>query len=460
MPHEAFIKTSLLILAISFYILVTYSHREVYGFSGLKITSIPSVMLTTFTVFISIPSIYICHVKSNNAEAVEPYFYSIILFYILFPIGLFIGNKIRRIDLNKYYKITNTKYIKTANDGLYFELLFIILSVSVLVFIGYLIRVDSIPIVELFKNPGEYYKLGSLREEALKTLSMSKIEKYLFVWVRSMFIPFGIVGSLFLSKLYFKKKYWFMFWTFMVLGLIINSFTIEKSPIAAIFLSLVVFFYHNNEKIKFSYFVYSFAVILSGPILVLYFLQLKQNNVTEIVFYSLFNRLALVPADALYQYFRIFPDMHEHLNGRTSQLFSWIHDDGTFPVANYVAKIWWGIKDTSGNANAIFIGNYWADFGYVGVILSTLILGIIIHLLYFKLLSTTNYMKDFIFITSISAMTPIFIFNFFSSNITVLFVSRGILFIIILLYLISKLNINNTVRKLDGDLPPKSCTKC
>jgi len=38
-------------------------------------------------------------------------------------------------------------------------------------------------------------------------------------------------------------------------------------------------------------------------------------------------------------------------------------------------------------------------------------------------------------------ISPIFTFNYFSSNITILFISRGIIFIVIFLFIISKLNL-------------------
>ncbi len=99
MPEEWLLESSLLCIAVFVYILLTYNHRLVYGFSGIRIASIPSTIVAVHTVFIAIPSIYVLMIRDHPNEV--PYFYSILLFYILFPIGLFIGQFYRRIDLNR-----------------------------------------------------------------------------------------------------------------------------------------------------------------------------------------------------------------------------------------------------------------------------------------------------------------------------------------------------------------------
>ena len=151
---------------------------------------------------------------------------------------------------------------------------------------------------------------------------------------------------------------------------------------------------------------------------------------------TLLYRVFVVPTDVLYHYFEIFPYKHFFLFGRSSQLFSWLYEDGTFPLANYVARIWWQAPKTTGLANANFIGNFWADFGYIGVIISCFVVGIVIHLLYWKLLTVTEYSKNVIYTTCIAVMVPIFTFVFFSSNFTTLFFTRGLILLILLLFVL------------------------
>ena len=48
MPEEELLQSSLLCIVIFFFILLTYRHRLVYGFSGIRIASIPSIITSTF----------------------------------------------------------------------------------------------------------------------------------------------------------------------------------------------------------------------------------------------------------------------------------------------------------------------------------------------------------------------------------------------------------------------------
>ena len=112
-----------------------------------------------------------------------------------------------------------------------------------------------------------------------------------------------------------------------------------------------------------------------------------------------------------------------------------MHTEGTFPVSNYVAKIWWNMPDTSGSANAVYIGNYWSDFGWYGVIISTIILGFIAHLLQWKILTVSDYKKNFLFIVSIAAAVPSFTFGFISANFTNIFFTKGLILLICFLFI-------------------------
>ena len=72
---------SLLVLALLMYELLIFNKRNVYGFSGLRIISLPSLVIFTFTIFIAIPSVYILATESHIAK--YNYFISIISFYIV-----------------------------------------------------------------------------------------------------------------------------------------------------------------------------------------------------------------------------------------------------------------------------------------------------------------------------------------------------------------------------------------
>ena len=432
MPKEELLQSSLLCIVIIFFILLIYKHRLVYGFSGIRIASIPSIIITTFTVFIAIPSIYILAINEHPSEI--PYFFSIAMFYLLFPAGLFFGNKYRKIDTPSVVELLTQTYNKDRFDKYFYEILVILFSISILIFCGYILRVNEIPLIELIKNPGDSTKFFLMREEALKILEMTKIERYLFHWLRSLFIPFGIIGALILNSIYRKKKIKILLILFFIFGLIVNTITLEKSPIAIIFLSIGVYMFLKREKVTVWLIVILALITFAGPITITYFIYIDRQDVFEVIFWGYINRLFIVPATVLFYYFKHFPETHDFLLGRSSQLFSWMHYEGTFPVSNYIAQLWWDDPSTTGSANANYLGNFWSDFGWYGTTISTFIFGIISHLFQWKILETTHYRKNLLYLIVMSICVPTFTFGFFSSNITILFFTKGLMLLIIFLF--------------------------
>ena len=120
---------------------------------------------------------------------------------------MYFAKILRPIQNRDVYKIFNHIEYKNDDDFYFYEVLVVLFSFSIMILIGYLLRVDEIPIFQLLKDPGNSVRYFLMREEALKLLGITKIERYLFFWLRSLFIPFGIVGSLHLAVEYKKRKY-------------------------------------------------------------------------------------------------------------------------------------------------------------------------------------------------------------------------------------------------------------
>jgi len=423
-----------LTLFLLLYEIIIYDQRHIYGFTALRYASIPALITLSFTIFIAIPSVYICTIETNPAK--YNYFVAILLFYVLYPMGLKLGNFLYPVDGEKIKLLPHSKFIKSKIDHFYYELLLLLLSVIILIFTIYLIRVEKIPLIALIQDPGDYGRLIRLREESLKLLDVTFIEGYLIQWMRALFVPIGVIGSLFLATEYKKRNYIFLFIVFFVLGMIINTITLEKSPSASILLSIIAFFFLRLKKITLGFILISFVIMFLTPVLIMTFTYLKHPNLGKLLYISLLDRIFVKPSEVLFLYYKIFPDFHDFLYGRSTQLFSWLHPEGTFPISNFVAKIWWGHPQTTGFANTNYLGNYWADFGWYGVVLSTIFFGFIMHLVFRRILIFTKYSKNIAFATIITSLVPIFTFHFFSNNFTILFFTRGLILLIVVMIMI------------------------
>lgn len=250
---------------------------------------------------------------------------------------------------------------------------------------------------------------------------------------------------------------------FFVFGLINNTLTLEKSPTAGIFLSIVTFVYLRKFQLSTKLIFSSFILIFIVPITLIYFRYLDHPNLAKLIYISLSYRIFVVPSEVLYYYFKYIPSVHDFLYGQSSHLFSWLYTEGTFNLDNYIAKVWWGDPKTSGFANTMFIGYFWADFGWLGIIFSCVMFGIIIHLLYWKILQVSQYSKNIFYSVFVTVLLPSFTFGFFGSNIPVLFFTRGIILVVFFLIWIQyhnenkkhkdiKLSNSNTLQKNEANI--------
>ncbi len=276
-----------------------------------------------------------------------------------------------------------------------------------------------------------------LREESMKLLKVTFIEKYLFAWLGKIFLPVGILGSLFLAVLYKKTKFVKLFLLFLFLGLFNNSLTIAKAPTAAIILSILLFYFLVKQKITLKFVFFSIIVVFAFPFTIIYFSSIPEiRQFDNLLINGMLNRIFVIPAEVLYQYFKIFPNMHHFLYGRGTNIFSWLYPEGNFHITNYVFKIWWNVNETTGSANAIYLGNFWADFGWGGVIITTFLIGIFAHYCFFLIVDLSRYNKTIEYMIIMPLFGVTFTIFFISSSFTVILITGGILIIMIAVLLI------------------------
>lgn len=422
----------ILIIALAFYESVVYHKRYLYGLTGLRIISLPALTYFTFTVFIAIPSIYIASVNPHRGET---FFLAVASYYFIYPAGLFVGDLTKNIQYHKLEGLSGSSLFLRNMDRLYFKILIALFIICTLGFVLYLTRVETIPLFYLIQDPGNVIQARILREEAFKLLDMTIFEAYFYSWMRALFYPLGVMGSLFIAYKYREQKYWFLFVVFFLTGVLFNALTLEKAPSAAIFLSVIAFFFIKSERVSLRFIIVSIVAVFFVPAVIIILHYSDRSNLAQMVWIGLTNRIFIIPSEVLYQYFRAFPDIHNFLLGRSSNLTAWLHPNGLFPINQYVMGVWHGIVYTTGSANANYLGYYWADFGAPGLIFSTFIIGYIVHLFYWKLLDTADYTKDINYVSIICYTVPLFTLNFFSANFAILLFTKGILLVVIYMYL-------------------------
>jgi len=440
---ETYIAFVILIILIYLYEFLIWDNVEIWGFTGMTILSPISVIFVVYTVLLAFPGLY--YFATYRGVGRYPFLISIYMFYLIFPSGLIASQKYFKIDVIRTSNYLKKQYLKLDIDQIIYEILLSLLVLVAGVVGFYLYIVPKIPLFEIFTNPEAYATLWVLREESMKLLEINPIIKYLFSWTRDLFFPLGIIGSLYLSSVYKSRKYNILFTAFILMGVFYNSLTVAKAPTAALILSVFAFIFLRKNLLSIKFVIVSILLILLFPIIIFYFVTPPHLRNSERILNSVFERIFLVPSQALIEYFKIFPNHHDFLLGRSTKIFSWIHPDGIFDVSNYVAKVWWRRPFTTGSANAIFIGAAWADFGFFGVILWTFFIGYFTHFFYYKVCKISDYKKNILYVIFIVSTIMCFSFTFLSSSFPTILITRGLFIVVLIIFFISKmlkLNVN------------------
>lgn len=90
---------------------------------------------------------------------------------------------------------------------------------------------------------------------------------------------------------------------------------------------------------------------------------------------AILRRVFYVPAEVLYNYFVVVPDIVPYLNGRTIGRIQWILGEEDINIANFVYRFMFPGRLDTGLSNTSFLGYLHADFGVPGILLGGALAG-------------------------------------------------------------------------------------
>jgi hypothetical protein len=143
---------------------------------------------------------------------------------------------------------------------------------------------------------------------------------------------------------------------------------------------------------------------------------------------AILRRVFYEPALVLYWYFELFPGDVGYLGGRSIGKLSWLLGWEYFDTANYVGLYGLGSRIGSVNANAAFIGDLNADFGFVGVVVGGIIAGILMQVVQVWLFRSS---KDIIHV-AIYAFLMFAFWLLHSTSLPVVLASNGVVLAVLL----------------------------
>jgi hypothetical protein len=249
-----------------------------------------------------------------------------------------------------------------------------LLAVALALTAGYLVETPVIPLFHLIRNPGSATALIGLREESFKLLESPFV--YAYDVTRNVVYPFLIALSLgyYLTT---RRVLWLvLFLVTAVVGLFYAAASIAKAPVAVIVLVTVLFVYlFRGGRMSWRAAAIGFAAVFLFPAAVL-FQSLSGLGISAgAIGLAILRRVFYVPAEVLYHYFVVVPDIVPYLNGRTIGRVQWILGESDINIANFVFRFMFPHRVATGLSNTSFLGYLHADFGVSGILLGGALAG-------------------------------------------------------------------------------------
>lgn len=270
------------------------------------------------------------------------------------------------------------------------------ISVAIFIFclpfiIWYVWKTDGGPFLQAVSHSGDENFFIVEREKSFKWLDPRwGLESATYMFYPLLFIRttiFPIVLCLLATSLiqnYSKRKLLIAVPIFLVVSYY-ALYTMARAPFAALllrmFIAVYLVKYFKFDKI----FLASLVAIILVPIFIT--MPIYGSSFVDTII-KIYNRLIVGPTNDVYQYIHYCGNIIEFLNGETLirpilQFFN----QPVFYLENEIYKYLYPAGIFSGHNNAAYIANAYCDFGYLGVISVSIVLGALMSALHIYLVS-------------------------------------------------------------------------
>jgi len=177
---------------------------------------------------------------------------------------------------------------------------------------------------------------------------------------------------------------------FAILVLLSKLSTLHKSPGVYYIIQLAIFAYLlHNKPLNLSRLI---KVSLLGLfLLIIIYLKFSGAQSPVEALSLILNRITMVPNLCLNDFFDKYPDIYPHTWGLNIRILHSLFGEGTYiPAHELIAFI--------GNSNAIYVADAWVDFAWMGVIVYSWLLGMILMYLDLSIASSKNILSIAMFV--------------------------------------------------------------
>jgi oligosaccharide repeat unit polymerase len=342
--------------------------------SGLNLRrlAVPAVWYVSYLASTAIPGMVV--VANNDSPYVTPFLFAVLSTLFTAPLGMLVVNLaagFRRDQTRAFFEApVERRDPPTSEVSAYLLLLAVCLALTA----GFIVETPVIPLLHLIQNPGSAAILVTLREESFKLLDSPFI--YAYDVLRNVVYPFLIALALGYYLTSRRLRWLVLFLVTAAAGLFYAAVSVAKAPVAVIVLVAVLFAYlYLGGRVGLRAAAAGFSAVFLFPLAVLFQSLSGLGFSAADIGTAILRRLFYVPAEVLYNYFVVVPDVVPYLYGRTIGRVQWILGESSVNIGNFVFRFMYPERIESGVANASFLGYLHADFGVPGILLGGVLVG-------------------------------------------------------------------------------------
>lgn len=361
------------ILWWTFLALVWWLHRKFVGYRGI----------TTFTVFLPlafvtngvlVPLTYDLNYAITGIElsSYKQYWWSLALMYVAILLGILLANGPRRRGAAAQPQLGDCDVVGNPSAAKwYIGLVLVISLVSLIQIYGQGLAIDLYSYVTMKMDYGTYAAHRYGFAEATRGWDFFLYNK----------LPYGIAPLAIILVWNARGLAAWKRGAFIVVLLFALLQTGHKMPLIFVLSYMVVARALIRRRLvldRRTIWV-SAAVFLAVVLAIIPLFYLMQGNETfGLALFWSFERVFLEPARGLQLYFEVYPDIHPFLYGAsTGSIAKLMGETDYVAPAVYIPIDVLGLEDTS--FPSLFIGEGWADFGFLGVFLTSLLAGFLLQ---------------------------------------------------------------------------------
>lgn len=318
-----------------------------------------------------------------HETSIDKTFYYVLLTAILFPLVIILVYKILKVDMNSIYSSYLGRETDIENERAVFYIISFIAMVCMALMILLFIKIGYVPLFKIFFAESGF----NFKTERIKVAQISIINQYVRnILVLSLIPVLSFIAFTYAYKT--KKMRWIiLFGALLISSICTKTYNFAKTPIIFYLFTLVIVYIILNNGIKRRYF-YGILAVLGMMIFLLY--RVMGVKVELSLYNGPIGRTLFTQAGTLIYHFDFFPISFPFLMGRSfsSSILGVLGSNMTSVRSAKIIMSYYGSRSVyegiAGVMNSLFIGEAYANFGAIGVMISiiyvALLFGIILWL--------------------------------------------------------------------------------